>query len=76
MTEHVCEFKPMLCECECGNALTVAEICKRANAVERLSVGSAAIAFLAVCELPNEVGENKQDTKDALKAYADTLEGK
>ncbi len=77
MTEHVCEFKPMLCECECGNTLTIAEICKRANATERLSAENARwIAEDYVLAYPEHLGYARSKQTDALKAYADILEGK
>ena len=55
MTEHVCEFKPLLAECECGRALTIAELCKRANATERLRAGIDELKD-ACKDDPNEMG--------------------
>ena len=78
MTEHVCEFKPMLVECECGRSLTISEICKSANATERLSAekarASANVIVSLTSNLPDATVYDYLVISNIL--YADILEDK
>ena len=79
MTEHVCEFKPVTAECECGRFLTIGELCKRANATEMLSAKAASRGADDLCAIQSAVDIYPMGTKwiiEQLRAYADTLEGK
>ena len=68
MDEHVCVFEPILAECLCGRILTIGELCKRANATERLSADAA--------RYMGEYGIENIAQWKSLLAYANILEGK
>ena len=83
MAEHVHKFLPTLDQlgeeatkwfgwCECGDTLDLSELCKRANATERLSAKDAKVLL---GDYPETYTENIQAV-NSLRAYADTLEGK
>lgn len=67
--QHECFFEPMLAECECGRSLTIGELCKRANAVERLSALDAAYLY-AQCAMAKIKPER---VLDALRDYVNEL---
>ncbi len=78
MTEHVHKWLPTRnkCEnpteffgwCECEETISLAELCKRANATERLSAEDATKAW------SNYQSVWDEHITPALRAYADELE--
>ena len=84
MTEHVCEWKPDIYEkaylgarCDCGETMSEVDVTARINATDRLSAELATeiLGFLIrKLGLAGYLGTTVY--QDALKAYADILEGK
>ena len=80
MNEHVHEWKPDIYEkaylgarCDCGETMSEVDVTARLNATERLSAGRARGGTQFLSRIKNTPGN---DFANALRAYADILDGK